>query len=166
MSDSGPSSRERWAIFEATRHSEGRIQYLLNSEPQILQSISDRKPVPQILNEICSALDCEIANTVSLVALLKLDTVSAADAARSAARFGLYVFFSTGIVAENGEILGSLEIYCCYDQCKPSPRELQMIERAACLAGIAVERGMGTRPVDLWIADNEPRKVFEKLSLN
>jgi hypothetical protein len=166
MSDSGPNSPEKWAIFEATCHSEGRIQYLLNSEPQILQSISARKPVPQILNEICSALDGEIANTVSLIALWKLDSMSTADAARSAARFGLHVFFSAGIVAENGEILGSLEMYCCYDQCKPSPRELQMIERAACLAGIAVERGMGARPVDLWVADDEPRKVFEWFSLN
>jgi hypothetical protein len=168
VSDSGPRSHERSVMFSVTHHSEGRMQYLLNFESQILQSISAQKPVPQILNEICNALDSEIANVVSLVTLGALESTNAVDAARSAARFGLNVFFSAGIVADNGETLGSLEIYCCYDQCKPSPRELQMIERAACLAAIAVERGMGARPVEPRFPDDGPArpKAFEWPSLN
>lgn len=168
MSDSGSISDGRGAMSGLASQFEGRVQYLLNSERRILQSISTGRPVPQILNEICTALNSEVPNIVSLIALRKLDSASAVDAGRIAALFGLYTFFSAGIVAESGETLGCLEMYCCYDQCEPSPRELQMIERAACLATIAVETGMGARSVDLLVPDNEParRKLFEWPSLN
>lgn len=168
MKDSGSASRERWTISPPTRHFEKSIQYLLTSEPRILQSISARESVPQILNEICNALNFEVPNIVSLITLRELDRANTVDATRSAALFGLHIFFSAGIVAENGETLGSMEMYCCYDRCEPSPRELQIIERAACLAAIAVERGMGARPVDRCVPDDRRarRRVFEWPSLN
>lgn len=120
---------------------EGRIQYLLKAEAQILQSISARSPVPVILNEICTALDCQIGNMVSFISLPQDESASVAEIARNAALFGLYIFFSTGVFAGTGEELGSLEMYCCTPR-NPSCREVQLIERAACLAAIAMECGL------------------------
>jgi len=134
-------SRERWEIPAPPRHSEDRIQYLLTAEEQILQLISTGAPLPGVLNGICSALDFQIGNIVSLVFLAEDDATSAADIAQTAALFGLYIFFSAGIVAESGEEIGSLEIYCCVPR-NPSPREFQLIERAACLVAIAIDRDM------------------------
>ena len=139
MDESRSRPRERRLIPEPTEHSESRIQYVLNAEAKILQSISARAPVPAILNEVCCALDCQMGNMVSLISLPEDETASVAEIARSAALFGLYIFFSAGIFAESGEELGSLEMYCCTPR-NPSRHEVHLIERATCLAAIAIER--------------------------
>jgi hypothetical protein len=127
----------------ARRHSEERIQYLLRAEEQILRSISARAPIAKILNEICNALDCQIGNMVSLISVPEGDAINADNLARHAALFGLYIFFSEGIGSESGEQLGSLQMYCCVSRA-PSPREYQLIERAACLAAVAIKRSRET----------------------
>jgi len=139
MDENRSRPRERWPIPAPVEHSEGRIQYVLNAEEKILQSISARAPVPAILNEICCALDRQLVNMVSLVSLPEDESASVAEIARSAALFGLYIFFSVGIFAESGKELGSLEMYCCTPR-NPSRGEVRLIERAACLAAIAIER--------------------------
>jgi hypothetical protein len=120
------------------RPSEGKVQYLLEAEEQILRSIAVRAPVPRILNEICTALDCQIGNMVSLISLPEDDVVDTGEIARNAALFGLYIFFSGGIFGANGGEIGSLEMYCCTAR-DPFFHELQWIERAGCLAAIAIE---------------------------
>jgi hypothetical protein len=115
------------------------IYYLLDAEEQILRSISWQQPLEKILNEICNALDCQLGNMVSLVSLPEDNAISAAEIAQNVALFGLHVFSSVGITAENGSLLGSLEVFCCVAR-RPSDRELQVIARAACLAAIAVSR--------------------------
>lgn len=134
-------SCERRTIPVPPRHSEDEIQYLLKTEERILQLISTRASLPEVLNGICSALDYQIGNVVSYISSAEYDATSAADIAQTVALFGLFSFFFTGIVAEGGEELGSLEIYGCVPR-SPSPREFQLIERAACLAAIAIERDM------------------------
>jgi hypothetical protein len=68
------------------------------------------------------------------------NAISGAEVLHSAVLFGLYRFFAAVIVAENnGEELGSLEMYCCVSR-NPSPREFQLIERAVCLTAIAIKR--------------------------
>src|SRR5579863_2949464 len=119
-------------------HSEGKVQYLLEAEEQILRSIAVRAPVPRILNEICTALDCQIGNMVSLISLPEDDVVDTAEIARNAALFGLHIFFSGGIFGASGAEIGSLEMYCCTKR-DPFYHELQLIERAGCLAAIAIE---------------------------
>jgi hypothetical protein len=116
--------------------SEDKIQYLLSAEEQLLQSISTGAPLPGVLNGICSALDFQIGNVVSLISLPEDDPSELA--AMDAAFFGLYTFCSEGVVAENNELLGSLEMYCSSPR-SPSPRESQWIERAKCLAAIAIK---------------------------
>ena len=118
--------------------SEDKIQYLLSAEEQLLQSISSGAPLPGVLNGICSALDCQIGNVVSLISLPEDDPSELAAIATHAAFFGLYTFCSEGVVAENNELLGSLEMYCSSPR-SPSARESQWIERAKCLAAVAIK---------------------------
>jgi len=138
MDESEFRSLAKWQISVPPRYSENRIQYLLNAEEQILQSISARAPVSKILNDICNALDCQIGNMVSLISMPLNNEISAAEVLRSTALFGLHIFFSVVIGAERGEDLGSLEMYSCVSR-EPSQREFQLIERAARLAEIAIK---------------------------
>jgi hypothetical protein len=119
--------------------SDAATQCLLWAEEEILLSISSRAPLWEVLNGICTALDCQIGNVVSFVSLPADDAEELATIARNAALFGLFVFSSEGIVAENGELLGSLEMYCCASRC-PSASESELIERAMCLAVMAIQR--------------------------
>jgi hypothetical protein len=139
MDESEFRSLAKWQVSVPPRYSEDRIQYLLKAEEQILQLISARAPISKILNDICHALDCQIGNMVSLISMPDNNASSGAEVSRSAALFGLYIFFSVVIRAENEEPLGSLEMYCCVSR-NPSPREFQLIERAVCLAEAAIKR--------------------------
>jgi hypothetical protein len=121
----------------ADRHSRDSVQYFLEIEQQILQLISARAPVAKILDEICHTLDYHIGNIVSVVLLPDKDSLDTAEITQSAALFGLYTFFSAGIVADSGLQLGTLEMYSCLPR-RPSPWELQLVARALCLAAIAI----------------------------
>jgi hypothetical protein len=139
MDESKFRSLAKWQISVPSRYSVDSIQYLLQGEEQIFQSISARAPISKILDDICNALDCQIGNTVSLISVPGNNVMSAAEVSSSAALFGLHIFLSVAIGAESVEELGSLEMYCCVSR-NPSPRELQLIERAVCLAAVAIKR--------------------------
>lgn len=125
-------------------HPEDRVQYFLDAEERILRSIAGRTPVPEILNGICTALDCQIGNMVSLISVPD-DVASVVEMARNASLFGLHIFFSRNIFAESGEELGSLEMFSSIAR-DPLPNELLLIERAVCLAAIAL--GCDKKPKD------------------
>ena len=131
-------SRDRSQKRKAHRNFDDKIQYLLTTEEQLLQSISTGAPLPRILNGICSALDCQIGDVVSLISLPGDDASELAAIAMNATLFGLHTFCSAGLVAENDEVLGSLEMYCSVPR-SPSAREFQLIERGKCLAAIAIK---------------------------
>ena len=145
-------SRGRSQERKTHRNDGERTQYLFSAEEQLLHSISARAPLPEVLNGICSALDCQVGNVVSLISLPSDDASELATIAGNAALFGLHTLCSECIVAENGELLGSLEMYCTVAR-SPSPSEFQLIDRAKCLAAIAIKldkeagqqsnRGMG-----------------------
>jgi hypothetical protein len=132
---SGARSEKR----NAHRSSDDKIQYLLQAEEQLLQSISSHASLPKVLNEICSALDFQIGNVVSLITLPDDDPGELAGLAMNAARFGLRTFCSEGVMAENDDVLGFLEVYSSVPR-DPTADEVQLIERAKCLAAIAIER--------------------------
>jgi hypothetical protein len=117
---------------------EERIHFSWSAEEQLLQSISTPAPLPKMLNEICIALDCHIGNVVSFISLPWDDPGELAAIALNAERFGLYSFYSEDVVAEDGEPLGSLEMYCSPRR-SPSAGDLQSIERAKRLAAIAIK---------------------------
>ena len=121
------------------RSLDGKTQYLLRAEGQLLQSISSHAFLPRVLNEICSALDIQIGNVVSFISLPGNDASKLATTAMNGALFGLHVFCSEGVVAENDELLGSLEMYCCVQR-RPSCEEFRLIDRAKCLAAMAIKR--------------------------
>jgi hypothetical protein len=139
MNENRYSSRTNLEEHLPHHNSDGESQYLLSTEQLLLQSISARAPLPELLNGICAALDCQIGNVVSNISLPQDDASETAAIADDAAFFGLYVFCSTGIVAESGELLGSLDMYCCPLR-RPSASESPLIERAICLAAIAIQR--------------------------
>lgn len=132
-------SRAKSQKRSVPRKRDGKTQYLLSAEEQILQSISAWAPLPELLDKICSALDCDLGNVVSLVSLSDGGVTDLAEVARDAKHFGLHAFCSAPVIGENEEPLGSLETYCCVPR-RPSFRDLQLIERAACLAAIAIKR--------------------------
>ena len=145
MNEHDFGSRERSQKRTVPRHFEDKIQYLLAAEEQLLQSISTRAPLPELLNGICSALDCQIGNVVSLISLPGDDSSELASIAINAAHFGLYTFCSEGVVAENDEVIGSLEMYSSVPR-SPSASEFQLIERAKCLAAIAIKLDYEAEP--------------------
>jgi hypothetical protein len=123
---------------KAHRHFDEQIRYLVSAKEQRFQSISVRAPLPEVLNGICSALDSQIGNVVSLISLPGDDASDLAAIGMNAALFGLHAFCSEGVVAENNQVLGSLEMYCSVPR-SPTAREFQLIERAKCLASIAIK---------------------------
>jgi hypothetical protein len=138
MDKSQPNKSNRPQKYRPRRHSEGEIQYLPEAEEQILQSISGRAPLADVLDKICLFLNCQIGNIVSLISLPDYDTHDLATSARNAGLFGLFPFCCKVLTGENDELLGTLEIYCCVSR-DPYIDESQLIERAACLAAIAIK---------------------------
>jgi hypothetical protein len=154
--DLPPEDRKRLGSGES-------IQFSKMAEEEILHSISAGMSLPELLNKISSALDCEIGNVVSLVSLLDDDTADFEAIAGNAKQFGLHKFCSIGIVAENHELLGTLEMYSCKSGL-PSAREMELIERAGRLAAIAIEKGKDTlQDADAVVAEMLPtrKRVLE-----
>jgi len=120
------------------RHFDDEMKYLLSGEEQLLQSLTAHAPLTEVLNRICSALDRKIGNVVSHIALPEEDYSDLAAMGMNAALFGLHAFSLEALVAENEEVLGSLEIYCCVSR-SPTADETRWIERAKCLAAIAIQ---------------------------
>ena len=115
------------------------IQYLLRAEEQLLQLISSGVALSEVLHKICNALDLELGNMISLVSLPYGDATGLDEIAKSAEVFGLHKFCSASVVAGDNELLGSLEMYCSVPR-RPFLREVELIERATCLAAIAITR--------------------------
>jgi len=139
MADSNFPSRDRSQEQGLQRNSGRDIQYLLRGEEQLLQAISARAPLAEVLHKICDALDSEIGNMMSVIALLNDDAAGLEAIAKSASLFGLHKFCSANVVGGNDESLGSLEMYCSVPR-RPLLNEVQLIERATCLAAVAIKR--------------------------
>jgi len=139
MADSKFSSSDGSQQRRLPRNSGSEIQYLLGAEEQLLQSISGRAPLPEVLHKICNALNSEIGNMISFISLPNDDAADFVAIARSATLFGLHKFCSAGVVGGNDEVLGSLEMYCSVPR-RPFLGEVRLIERATCLAAIAIKR--------------------------
>lgn len=134
------SRRSDWSQgYQPPPDSGQEVQFAPSVEKQILQSIIAHAPLSEILNQICSALNCQIGNVVSLISLTGDDASKRTGIAKNAALFGLYIFCTEGIISENNELLGFLVTYSCIPR-NPSANEFQWIERAKCLAALAIKR--------------------------
>jgi hypothetical protein len=139
MNEHDFSSGGRLQKRKANHRADEKVQYASSSEEHVLRSISSRVSLPKVLNEICSVLDCQIGNVVSLISLSGDEGGDPEAIGRNAALFGLYTFCSEGVFGESGVLLGFLEMYCSVAR-SPNASEFQLIERATCLAAIAIQR--------------------------
>jgi len=120
------------------RQESKNLQTFLTGEGQLLELISEGAPLPEVLDRVCTALDVQVGNVVSLV-LFPDDAEHALHSIeQSAARFGLSAFSCTAILSPTGEFCGTLEIYCCVPR-KPNLSERGLIERAAHFAAVAIQ---------------------------
>lgn len=121
------------------RQSSDNTHSLLASEGQLLELISEGAPLPQILERVCSALDIQLGNVVSLVLLSNDSEHTLHTFEQSAVTFGLTPFRCTPILSTEAEFLGTLETYCCFPR-QPSLTESDLIEHVAHLAAVAIQQ--------------------------
>jgi GAF domain-containing protein len=144
MADEHFPVRNTYRLTARHHDSGAEVQYLLRAEEQLLHSISARMPLAEILQQICDALNAEIGNVISLASLPNDNADGLATIVKSAGIFGLHKFCSAPVVGGNDEALGSIEMYCCVPR-RPFLGEISLIERATCLAAIAIKRHNATR---------------------
>ncbi|MGH9724408.1 MAG: hypothetical protein ACRD41_05020 [Candidatus Acidiferrales bacterium] len=133
-------SRRKWppSGFPAYKSCDDKRRSRLVGERHILELISLGAPLAGILNKLCTVIDAQIGNVVSLVLLADVEECHLASMSQSAVQFGLNGFSSTNIYSHDKRLLGTLQIYCC-DQRRPAPHEFQLIERVNRLAAVALQ---------------------------
>jgi GAF domain-containing protein len=112
---------------------------VLVGESRIFELISTGGPLQELLDRICSALDFQVGNVVSVALSLEEDAHSLNELAEQAVQFGLYVFSCCAILSKREQLLGTLETYNCLRRI-PTVSQTRLILRASQLAGLAIER--------------------------
>lgn len=120
------------------RQSLDDIHSLLASEFQLLDLIFEGAPLPQILDSVCSAIDLQLGNVVSLVLLSDDAEHILHTFEQHAIAYGLTPFSCTPILSDEAAFLGTLETYSYFPR-KPSLGESELIEQAAHLAAVAIQ---------------------------
>ncbi|MGC2495681.1 hypothetical protein [Candidatus Binatus sp.] len=110
-----------------------------DGERRILELISLGAPLAGILNQLCIAIDVQIGDVISLVSLANEEENHVCSVTQRAVEVGLDVFSSTGILAVDQTLLGTLEIYGCEPR-RPTASEYELIERVSHVAAIALQR--------------------------
>ncbi len=134
----GFRSRRRPREFRMYRQESGNMHTLLAGEGHLLELISSGAPLPQVLDKVCTALDVQVGNVVSLVLFPDDEEHFVHTIANTAAEFGLSVFSRTAILSPSEELFGTFEIYCCFPR-TPAPSEDRLIQRATHLAALAIQ---------------------------
>ena len=134
------------------RQESENVQTLLAGEGQLLEMICAGAPLAKILDRVCSTLDVQVGNVVSLVLLPDDEEHILHTFALSAADFGLTAFSCTAILSASAEFLGTLETYCCFPR-KPNLTESELIERAAHLAALVIQHHNDKMESEDWFLD-------------
>jgi hypothetical protein len=113
-------------------------QTLQFSEGHLLELISTGAALSDVLDRICTALDVQMGNAMSLVLFLDDDEHFTHTMAQNAAECGLSLFSCTAILSPSDELLGTFEIYSCFPR-GPTRNENMLIERATYLATLAIQ---------------------------
>src|SRR5271163_5140631 len=151
----------------ATRHlplrsrGTGKRQTDLLGEKSILDLISTGAPLAEILNNLCTAIDLQIGNIVSVMLLPDDAERDFKTIAHGALQFGLHLYWSADIGLGDEDVLGSFEMYCCVPR-TPTAFELKLIQRATHLAALAIRRYYGDE--DLSSACIAWKRALEKRS--
>jgi hypothetical protein len=139
----------------------GKKQTDLLGEKDILELISTGAPLAEILNNLCTAIDLQIGNIVSVMLLPDDTERDFKTIAHGALQFGLHLYWSADIALWDESALGSFEMYCCIPRA-PTASELELIQRATQLAAIAIRRYHGNE--DLSSARGEWKRALERQS--
>lgn len=121
----------------------------LAEEGEILKAILLGETLPITLNKLCTLIDFQIGDVVSLVCLASVEESFANSIAQTARKFGLNVFSFTNILSPDRRVLGTFQVYSC-ERRRPTPRELQLIERVTHLAGIALQHHRDRLEIELF----------------
>jgi GAF domain-containing protein len=133
----------------------------LPGEKNILDLISMGAPLPEVLNNVCTAIDLQIGNIVSVVLLPEDTERDFKTITRGALQFGLRLYWSADIPFGDQGVLGSFEMYCCVPR-TPTAFELKLIERATHLAALAIQHYHGYE--DRGSACREWKRALERRS--
>jgi hypothetical protein len=114
------------------------MQTLFAGKGQLLELISEGAPLQHVLDKLCTALDVQLGNVVSLVLFPEDEEHILHTIAHSAAKFGLTLFSCVAILSPSEVFLGTLETYCCYSR-KPTLGEGELIEKAVRFAALAIQ---------------------------
>jgi hypothetical protein len=161
MREDGP--RRKWP----TRHlplygrATGRKKPDLWGEKRILDLISMGTPLAEVLNNLCTAIDLQIGNIVSVMLLHDDTERDFKTIASGALQFGLHLYWSADIPLRDEDVLGSFEMYCCVPR-TPTAFELKLIHRATHLAALAIQRYYGDD--DLSSACSAWKRALERRS--
>jgi len=133
--------------FRVYQESNDHRRSQLAEERHILELISLGAPLPGILNKLCTAIDVQVGNVVSLILLPDATETHLCSLAQSATQVGLHLFADLDILARDKARLGTLEIYCC-DPRRPTPHEHRLMERVVHLAAVAIQRRGGVAELE------------------
>jgi len=133
----------------------------LPGEKRIVELISKGAPLAEILNNLCTAIDLQLGNIVSVMLLPNDTERDFKTIAHRALQFGLHLYWSADIALGDEDVLGSFEMYCCVPR-KPTAFELRLIQRATHMAAIAIRKYHGDE--DLSSARSAWKRALEKQS--
>jgi hypothetical protein len=155
--------RGKWATRQLPFHARGtgKKQPDLLGEKGILDLISTGAPLAEVLNNLCTAIDLQIGNIVSVMLLPDDTERDFKTIASGALQFGLHLYWSADIPMRDEDVLGSFEMYCCVPR-TPTALELKLIHRATHLAALAIRRYYGDE--DLSSACSAWKRALERRS--
>jgi hypothetical protein len=116
----------------------GGIESLRQAEEKVLQMISARAPIAKILDEICLAADHQIGDLASYISRPEDDKRELSAIATMVVYYRLHIFCCEDIFGENGQVLGSLEMFSGVPR-KPTCEELETIAWAKYLAALVIK---------------------------
>jgi hypothetical protein len=137
-------SRSEWRSKDLSLHLRGwgTKRTDLQGEANIRELISRREPLPNILNRLCTAIDLQIGNIVSVILPSEDHEHDLRRITYLALQFGLHDFWSARISLIDDMSFGFFGIYCCVSR-TPTVLELRVIQRATHLAVFAIRHQNG-----------------------
>jgi hypothetical protein len=138
MGDQQPRRKRKGQLGLRRQCYENRPSQFLG-ETNILESAALGAPIERIVNTLCTAINLQIGNAVSLFSWPGGEDIHPGASIQSAIQFGLTLFWSEDILSYDRSRLGTLQIYCC-DQRQPTWDEVRLIERVLHLAVVALQR--------------------------
>jgi hypothetical protein len=139
----------------------GKKQTDLLGEKDILDLITAGAPLAEILNNLCTAIDLQLGNIVSVMLLPDDSERDFKTIAHGALQFGLHLYWSADIALGDEDVLGSFEMYCCVPR-TPTAFESRLIQRATHMAALAIRRYHGDE--DLSGACSAWKRALERQS--